>query len=165
MTLGDAIKQYRTEHRMSMDAFARASGLSKAYISILERNFNPTTQRPVVPSIVTFKCASMAMKIDLNDLLAMVDEDQPVYLSPEAEPNSEKHSEVESPSTTDEEYDIESLRRIMKRFGYELDIQECGILKKGKKTRNLSRDEVYEMVNRIFQYVEFVCDKAMEGFL
>lgn len=32
MTLGDIIYNYRTEHKMSMDAFADRSGMSKAYI-------------------------------------------------------------------------------------------------------------------------------------
>lgn len=39
MTLGEIIKNYRAEHKMSMDAFSQKVGLSKAYISILERNF------------------------------------------------------------------------------------------------------------------------------
>ena len=42
MTLGEIIKQYRDENKMSMDAFAKKAGLSKAYISILERNYNPS---------------------------------------------------------------------------------------------------------------------------
>ena len=41
MTLGDLIKEYRSDHKLSMDEFAQRSGLSKAYVSILERNVNP----------------------------------------------------------------------------------------------------------------------------
>lgn len=40
MTLGDVISKYRAEHGISMDKFAELSGISKAYISILERNRN-----------------------------------------------------------------------------------------------------------------------------
>ena len=48
MTLGDIIKEYRTSHGLSQDAIAERSGLSKAYISILERNRNPKTGEVVV---------------------------------------------------------------------------------------------------------------------
>ena len=37
MTLGDLIKNYREETGMSMDEFAEKSGLSKGYISMLEK--------------------------------------------------------------------------------------------------------------------------------
>ena len=41
MTLGDVIKNYRTNYNMSMDMFAKKSGISKAYISLLEKNKHP----------------------------------------------------------------------------------------------------------------------------
>ena len=37
MHLGTLIARFREEERMSMDEFASRSGLSKAYISMLER--------------------------------------------------------------------------------------------------------------------------------
>jgi transcriptional regulator with XRE-family HTH domain len=40
MHLGTLIARFREEERMSMDEFASRSGLSKAYISMLERNVN-----------------------------------------------------------------------------------------------------------------------------
>lgn len=43
MTLGDIIKQYRDDHSLSMDAFSERSGISKAYISLLEKNKHPKT--------------------------------------------------------------------------------------------------------------------------
>lgn len=89
MTLGDVIHQYREEHKCSMDAFASASGLSKAYISMLEKNLNPKTKQPITPSVVTFKCVAEAMGIQLDDLLTMVDENQPVYILANPEPRGE----------------------------------------------------------------------------
>lgn len=163
MTLGDIIKRFRLEHAMSMEAFAKVSGLSKAYVSILERNYNPTTKRPVVPSIVTFKSVSTATGIDLNELLSMVDEDQPIALTVDPEPVTQAKNY--GPSLSDEEYDTESLRRIMKRFDYHLEISERAIIRKGKKTCSLSQDEFYELLNSVFRYVEFMCDKAMRGEL
>ncbi len=43
--LGDIIKEYRKSHRMSMDSFAERAGLSKPYISMLEKNFNPKSRK------------------------------------------------------------------------------------------------------------------------
>ena len=47
MTLGDIIKRYRNDHALSMDAFSERSGISKAYISLLEKNRHPKTGKPM----------------------------------------------------------------------------------------------------------------------
>ena len=83
MTIGDYIKEYRLNHNYSMDEFARRSGLSKAYVSILERNYNPSTKRAAIPSLDTIKRVSLATGMDFNDLLAILDSDQKVSLNPE----------------------------------------------------------------------------------
>lgn len=64
-----------------MDQFAKLSGLSKAYISILERNINPVNRKAVIPSLETIKAVSQAIGMDFNDVIAMLDGDQPVSLS------------------------------------------------------------------------------------
>ena len=68
MTLGDIIYNYRTEHKMSMDAFADRSGMSKAYISLLEKNKHPKTGKPIAPSIKVIKQSAEAMRMDFNEL-------------------------------------------------------------------------------------------------
>lgn len=83
MTLGDYIKEYRKSHQCSMDDFARSSGLSKAYVSILERNYNPSTKKAAIPSLDTIKRVAAATGADFNELLAMLDGDQEVSLKPE----------------------------------------------------------------------------------
>lgn len=80
MILGDLIKQYRTETHMSMEQFAQKSGLSKAYVSILERDYNPVSGKHVVPSLETIKAVSSAIGLDFNDVIAMLDGNQPVSL-------------------------------------------------------------------------------------
>lgn len=45
MTLGDIIKRYRNDHALSMDAFSERSGISKAYISLLEKNRHPKQEK------------------------------------------------------------------------------------------------------------------------
>ena len=69
LILGDLIKQYRQEHSCSMDQFSKLSGLSKAYISILERNVNPVNGKPVIPSLETIKAVSQAIGMDFNDVI------------------------------------------------------------------------------------------------
>jgi len=75
MTLGEIIKKYREEHHMSMDTFAEKSGMSKAYISLLEKNKHPKTGKPIAPSIQSIKQAADAMGIDFNKLFGMIDGD------------------------------------------------------------------------------------------
>ena len=73
MILGDLIKKYREENGMSMEQFAQRSGLSKAYVSILERNRNPVNGKPVVPSLETIKSVAQAIGKDFNDGSALLD--------------------------------------------------------------------------------------------
>lgn len=80
--LGDLIKKYRADNGMSMEQFAQRSGLSKAYVSILERNRNPVNGKPVVPSLETIKAVAQATGQDFNDIIAMLDVNQPVQVSP-----------------------------------------------------------------------------------
>lgn len=80
MTLGDVIKGFREEHNLSMDEFARSANLSKAYISILERNYNPSTGKAVIPSLETIRATAVAMSMDVNRLLMLIDPDQMVSL-------------------------------------------------------------------------------------
>lgn len=83
MTLGSIIKQYRTEHELSMDAFSQKSGISKAYISLLEKNKHPKTGKTISPSIQSIKQAADGMGMDFNDLFSMLDGNQEVSLKSE----------------------------------------------------------------------------------
>lgn len=83
MILGDLIKRYRSETGTSMEQFAKKSGISKAYVSILERNYNPVNGKPVVPSLETIKAVSNTIGVDFNDVIAMLDSNQPVVIREE----------------------------------------------------------------------------------
>ena len=67
-TLGEIINQYRKVHKMSMGQFANISGLSKSYVSMLEKNYNPISQKEIIPTIETISKVSNAMKIDFDEL-------------------------------------------------------------------------------------------------
>ena len=80
MTLGDIIKKYREDHEMSMDNFARASGISKAYIGFLEKNKHPKTGKTIAPSVSIIKQAADGMHMDFDILFSMLDDDYPILL-------------------------------------------------------------------------------------
>jgi XRE family transcriptional regulator len=89
MTLGDVIKTYRTEHSLSMDEFAKRSGLSKGYISMLEKNRNPKTGKPIIPSILTYQSVAKAMSTSVDILMRTVDKEQLVSLEQSPAPASD----------------------------------------------------------------------------
>lgn len=73
MTLGEIVKAYRTQHRLTMEQFAQKSGLSKGYISMLEKNRNPNSNKPIVPSLETIQSVAAAMCVDLTQVLAQME--------------------------------------------------------------------------------------------
>ena len=83
MLLGDIIKQYREEHQMSLQDFANLIGTSRSYIHMLEKNVNPSTNKPINPSIETLKLLANAMNMDLDFLLKQLDSEQQIYLNEE----------------------------------------------------------------------------------
>jgi len=81
MTLGDIVKNYRLENNYSMDDFSKISGLSKGYISMLEKNKNPRNGKPISPSLTTIKQIATALRIDFDDLIKIIDSKQTINLN------------------------------------------------------------------------------------
>lgn len=81
MTLGEIIKEYRTERRISMEEFARLVGLSKAYISILERNHNPSNGRQPKPTMDTIAAVASVVGMSLNEIFRKLDVETTVNIS------------------------------------------------------------------------------------
>lgn len=75
MNLGKIIKKYRDDNKLSMDKFAKMSGVSKAYISVLEKNKRPKTGKPVTPSISIIKNIAKAMNISFDELFNTLEDD------------------------------------------------------------------------------------------
>jgi transcriptional regulator with XRE-family HTH domain len=81
MFLGEIIKAYREEHNnMSMAEFAAKCGLTKGYISILEKNKDPRSNNPIIPSIITIKKVADAIGLNFNELYNMLDENSEITL-------------------------------------------------------------------------------------
>ena len=81
MTLGDIIKQYRSTNKLSQDIIAERSGLSKAYISILERNRNPKTGEPPIATPKTINAIAKALNSDFDSIFSQLDPDLKVSIS------------------------------------------------------------------------------------
>lgn len=80
MTLGDIIKQYREEHELNMEQFAEKAGLSKGYVSMLEKNEHPKTGKPISPSLEKIKDIAGAMDLTIDDILKIIDSEQNIVI-------------------------------------------------------------------------------------
>lgn len=76
MKIGEIIKSYREKHDLSMDQFGSMAGVSKMTISVLERNFNPKTGKEPSASSATLRGCAKAMNMTLDELIALLDDDQ-----------------------------------------------------------------------------------------
>lgn len=72
MTLGDVIYEYRMKHNISMDKFSELSGISKGYISMLEKNQTQRGDEPT-PSIEMYRNVAKAIGLDVDELIRMVE--------------------------------------------------------------------------------------------
>ena len=72
MTLGDVISTYRKEHGLSMEKFGELAGMSKAYVSMLERNRTQRGDEPS-PSFEMYRNVAKAMNVDVDELIRTVD--------------------------------------------------------------------------------------------
>lgn len=74
MTIGEIIKEYRTEHGLTMQEFADKCGFSKGYISMLENNMNPRTKKPISPALDKIKIIADVMHVDFDKLIEGADD-------------------------------------------------------------------------------------------
>ena len=88
MFLGEIIKKYRKKNNLSLRAFASKCGLSYTYISMLEKNIDYRTGKPIAPTLDSVKYISNAMNIPIDDLLKMLDDEQEFKLNEDVLPNN-----------------------------------------------------------------------------
>ena len=84
MILGDLIKEYRINNKLSLRDFARRCGLSHTYISALEKNIDPRTGKPIAPTLDTIKYISKGMNLSIEEILKMLDDEQEFKMNAEA---------------------------------------------------------------------------------
>lgn len=90
MTLGNIVKQYRSDNNLSMEEFAKRCSLSKGYISMLENGINPRNSKPIAPTLPSIMKIATAMNMDLDEFLKIMDGEQKVTLIPQRIPEHEK---------------------------------------------------------------------------
>ena len=92
MSLEEILRQYRESEDLSMQEFADRCGLSKGYISMLEKGQHPQNSRPLVPSINTIRHLADGMNISVDALLSAIDSDTIVSIN--------------NPATDHDEYEL-----------------------------------------------------------
>lgn len=80
MKLSELIIEYRREHGISQRQIASQCSLSTGYISLIEKEINPQTGKPMVPSLAVLNKLAKGMGITLDNLLSVCD-DMPVDIS------------------------------------------------------------------------------------
>ncbi|HHK1389239.1 TPA: XRE family transcriptional regulator, partial [Streptococcus pyogenes] len=79
--LGEIIKNFREEKKLSMDRFAEKSGLTKGYISMLEKNEHPKSKKPIIPTEETLLKVAKGMGVDIDFVLSKLDSDQEIQIN------------------------------------------------------------------------------------
>lgn len=82
MKLSELVSSYRSTHGLSQRQFADLSGLSNAYICMIERDNNPKTGQPIVPTMQAYAKIARGLGITIQDLFEKID-DSPVSLEAE----------------------------------------------------------------------------------
>ena len=113
MTIGEIIKDYRTEHNMSYEEFAKKCGFSKSYVYALEKNEHPKTKEPIVPSLGIITRISTATNIPVINLCQSLGVAYPGMGYPEAQLSSLEHKLIDSFRRADE-LDHQMVLRILK---------------------------------------------------
>ena len=80
MKLHELITKYRKEHSLSQRQFAQLCDISHGYANMIEKNINPNTGQPPIPSVPMMKKIAAGMGISLNDLFNSI-EDMPIDLA------------------------------------------------------------------------------------
>lgn len=127
MSLSEYINEYLQEHDISLNELSRQCGISKGYMSMIMRGYNPSSGKPIVPSIKILKRLASGTSTTLNDLCACVDS----YVSLKQDPIEEISSAKEDtafahvPSLSPEELDIIGAYRDLSEEGKDM---VCGML-------------------------------------
>lgn len=80
MKLSELIRDYRKTMNISQREFSRKCNLSNTYISFLEKEMNPKTGRPLVPTLEQYHKIATGMGITVQRLFELLDDDAPVDL-------------------------------------------------------------------------------------
>lgn len=80
MTVGDVIRQYRIEHDMSLAEFGRRAGLTRGYLSAVERGVN-SNGSPARLSYASAQRIAKVMGITHSDLIKAIEGSDDIILT------------------------------------------------------------------------------------
>lgn len=80
MSLSEFLRNYRAEHKLSMDDLAKRCGLSKPYISMLEKNRNSKNGKSIIPSIRTYEKIAHGVGLTVDSLMKLINGNERVAL-------------------------------------------------------------------------------------
>lgn len=156
MTLGDVIKSYRDENKVSMEYVANLCGITKGYVAMLEKNVNPKTGRPVKPTIETIVKVCNGLHLDFNSVFDSLDDDyeinistsQPSSSAPELELTEQQEELIKLSNNLSEEQVARILSYAQAIYDLQSDDQHpaVSISKAGEKN---AAEEAEREVNRI----------------
>ena len=89
MKLSELIIDFRKRMNISQREFSRMCDLSNTYISFIEKEINPKTGKPMVPTLEQYKKIADGMGISVQRLFELLDKDSPVDISFPAVESSE----------------------------------------------------------------------------
>lgn len=84
MYLGELIKKYRTENKVSQRDFAKLCNLSHTYIAALEKNIDQRTGKPIAPTLDTVKYVAKAMNMQIETVLHLLEDNQEFIMNEDA---------------------------------------------------------------------------------
>lgn len=75
MTLSEFLLTYRRENGLSQRQLAKIVGISHATIALLEKNKNPSTGKPMTPTVDSLRRISSGLGMTMQELFSIVDVD------------------------------------------------------------------------------------------
>ncbi len=109
MYLGELIKKYRNENKISQRDFAKTCNLSHTYIAALEKNIDQRTGKPIAPTLDTVKYISKAMNMSIETVLHLLENNQEFIMNKDAPKYSEdEYTGLNTEGLTEE--DIEDIK-------------------------------------------------------
>lgn len=99
MTLGEYISKYREEHELSYDAFGKQVGISKQYVSILEKGIN-NEGKPVSPTVTTYAKIAKGTGVSETELMAMLDDTVKINPAVKLSPFTQKYAALDKHGKT-----------------------------------------------------------------
>lgn len=132
MHIGRYIKKYRDTNNLSMAEFAKESGISKAYVSVLEKNRDPRNGKEIIPSIPIIKKVSDTIGISFDDLLNSLDENQIIALNETKTEKNLNSSTLQKITTTSSQ--LEHKRQLIVLDTAETQLEQQNTVENSKDT-------------------------------